>query len=83
MQRASSRAAGILHGQRGEGLEPVGTFRHLFGKIVVGAPGQFIGRLRIGDRLDRRGIEREDHRLDPARIHFAQALLVNVEQPGR
>ena len=42
---------------------------------------QFVGLFRIGDRLHRGRIEREQHHLDAVLVHLPQPLLLNVEQP--
>ena len=57
-----------------------GRLATTLGQRVVGAPRELGRLLRVGDRLDRRRIERQDHHLDAVLVHQAEALVVEVEQ---
>ena len=71
----------ILHGQRGQRLEPVRPLGDLLGQEIVRAARQ-AGRLgRVRDRLHRRGIERQQHHGDAVVIHLLQPGAMDVEQP--
>ena len=74
------RHVGILHRQRGKALETVGTLYHLLGEKIVGAAGDFIGALGVGNGLDGRRVKRQDHHFHAVFVHLAQALAVNVHQ---
>ena len=76
------RRVGILHRKRGEAEEPVGALGDFLGEEVVGLRGDRDGLGPVVDSLHRRRVERQDHDLDPVRVHLADPPVVEVEQPA-
>ena len=67
--------------QRRECLEARRSPRHLLGEEVVRSHRHVACRLWIGNRLDRRGVERQDHHFHAVLVHLAQTVLLEVQQP--
>ena len=65
----SRRPGGVLHRQRGQALKAVWPPAHLFGEIVVGSSGNFIGLRRVRDSLHRGRVERQQRGFDPVLVH--------------
>ena len=80
-QRCSSRAAmsGSCSGSAASAWKRSGRFVHLLGQIVVGLAGDLVGLLGVGDRLDRRRVQRQDHHLHAELVHQAKPPAVQVE----
>ena len=70
---------GVLQRQRGQRLEAVRPLAHLLGEIVVGLARDLVGLLGIGDGLDRRRVQRQDHHLHAELVHQPQPPAMQVE----
>ena len=76
------RHIGVLHRQRRERPEAIGPLADHLGEEIVGLAGERVGLLGIGDGLDRRRVERQDHHLHAVLIHLAQAASIQIDQPA-
>ncbi len=70
----------VLHGQRRNAHETVGTLGDLPRQDVVCLAGHLCRPFDIGYRLDGGGIERRDHDFDAGGIHEPQPLVLEVEE---
>ena len=77
-----NRLVRVVHRQRGEGGKAGGALGDVIGQHVVGLLGHRDGGFDVMDRLHRRRIQRQDHHLDAVSVHFAQARVMDVDQPG-
>src|ERR1700733_3219511 len=77
--KLARRDLGILHRQRGKALKAIGPLGDLLGEIIVGPAGHVVSVRRIGNRLYRRRVKRQQHRLDAVLIHQLKPPLMQIE----
>jgi hypothetical protein len=72
----------VLHRKRRERLEARRTPGNLLGKIVVGAPRDFVGLGRLGDGPHGGRAQGQDHHFDAVLVHLGKPPVLNVEEPA-